>query len=745
MSSFSKYVGNGAQTVFAVNQPMPSYSALEVSLDGVPSTTGFTYNRVNATVTFAVAPDDGIVVKLARVTQVEPIHKFATGAAFTARNVDTNFTQESYRVEELQDNVVGVKELEESVLQAAKDAQHALDTLTTDYVTVGTFAAGYNAIQHVKQTLRFSDGHDYGWTGVFPKVVAAGSTPTPLGSGGWVDRSEVNAVVKRFGFVSEMLAHSNINVGDIVETISHTQIGRGGRRYIACNKADIININGRADLTANDYVDGFGVFLSNDIVLIPVGQPSLDSFGGVSDSVTYSSVGTNSSPNMQALIDYCAKTGYKAKIDAGKYYIFGLQQKSYYSSKDATGGANAPGVEFEGDGRAESLLYTNGADFIDVGTVGYIKISKCSIMSDRVRSTSVGAPQGKCFYSSAGSPYVWATLVDVGVHRFQYGVYSPVGSWGSKFINCEFKYCQTGLKIERCYSGLIEKCFFICQTAIDHSVTITDAITLQDNHFALGSYCDVFGGVDTTIRMYLDTVSICGSNYFEAYAALANAAVIMDFKVTQTATGEISGIYLNASRYSPVIRKMSSVAAGVNTKLRFHGNRYLVTGSPLLWEDDGLGTNTPIYIYDEMPCTKAPSNIKAYNLQKVMSRKAGVAIAQGVTTLAATDIIDSTMLSDSGIIQNGNIYLPVGYYTVSVYVRSNSTATITMNLSKSGVVVPFQIATNGSLTTTTTQILSNPFAGEWAITLTNGLSSGSATLSDICISIIPNRVGSTNL
>lgn len=194
MSSFSKYVGNGAQTVFAVNQPMPPYSALEVSLDGLVETSGFTYNRTNATVTFAVAPADGVVVKLSRVTQVEPLHKFATGAAFTARNVDTNFTQESYRVEELQDNVVGVKELEASVLQASEDAEAALAQLlasSTDYIQVGTFAAGYASLQTVQQTLLHSDGHRYGWTGSFPKTVPAGSTPTPLGAGGWVDRSDV--------------------------------------------------------------------------------------------------------------------------------------------------------------------------------------------------------------------------------------------------------------------------------------------------------------------------------------------------------------------------------------------------------------------------------------------------------------------------------------------------------------------------------------------------------------------------
>jgi hypothetical protein len=194
MSSFSKYVGNGAQTVFAVNQPMPSYSALEVTLDGEVVTVGFTYNRTNATVTFAVAPADGVVIKLSRVTQVEPLHKFATGAAFTARNVDTNFTQESYRVEELQDNVVGVKELEESVLQASEDAEAALAQLlasSTDYIQVGTFAAGYASLQTVQQTLLHSDGHRYGWTGSFPKTVPAGSTPTPLGAGGWIDRTDV--------------------------------------------------------------------------------------------------------------------------------------------------------------------------------------------------------------------------------------------------------------------------------------------------------------------------------------------------------------------------------------------------------------------------------------------------------------------------------------------------------------------------------------------------------------------------
>lgn len=35
------------------------------------------------------------------------------------------------------------------------------------------------------------DGHYYAWAGAFPKIVAAGSTPTPLGAGGWIDRSDL--------------------------------------------------------------------------------------------------------------------------------------------------------------------------------------------------------------------------------------------------------------------------------------------------------------------------------------------------------------------------------------------------------------------------------------------------------------------------------------------------------------------------------------------------------------------------
>ena len=60
------------------------------------------------------------------------------------------------------------------------------------FYRVGTFAAGYT-LTNMRQTLEYS-GHEYSWSGAFPKVVAAGATPSTsggIGAGAWVDRTDV--------------------------------------------------------------------------------------------------------------------------------------------------------------------------------------------------------------------------------------------------------------------------------------------------------------------------------------------------------------------------------------------------------------------------------------------------------------------------------------------------------------------------------------------------------------------------
>lgn len=60
------------------------------------------------------------------------------------------------------------------------------------YYRVGTFDAGYTLTNN-RQTLAYGNV-EYSWSGAFPKVVAAGSTPATsggIGSGGWIDRTDV--------------------------------------------------------------------------------------------------------------------------------------------------------------------------------------------------------------------------------------------------------------------------------------------------------------------------------------------------------------------------------------------------------------------------------------------------------------------------------------------------------------------------------------------------------------------------
>lgn len=61
------------------------------------------------------------------------------------------------------------------------------------FYRVGTFADGYT-LTNMRQTLEY-DGNEYGWNGVFPKVVSAGSTPETSGGVSelaWVFRSDAS-------------------------------------------------------------------------------------------------------------------------------------------------------------------------------------------------------------------------------------------------------------------------------------------------------------------------------------------------------------------------------------------------------------------------------------------------------------------------------------------------------------------------------------------------------------------------
>lgn len=106
------------------------------------------------------------------------------------------------------DNQITAHEAEHDAQISAHEAEHDAQMLSFEndfdgrlagmaFTRVGTFTTGAT-LTDMRQTLLWEvsqggDGHEYGWAGAFSpsgKVVAAGSSPTPVSAGNWVDRTE---------------------------------------------------------------------------------------------------------------------------------------------------------------------------------------------------------------------------------------------------------------------------------------------------------------------------------------------------------------------------------------------------------------------------------------------------------------------------------------------------------------------------------------------------------------------------
>lgn len=606
----------------------------------------------------------------------------------------------------------------------------------------GSFEAGGTLVNANDVLLQERTGK--GYTGPAGPV-AAGTDPA---SGGFVDRS--GFIVKRYTCTDDMIADATLAAGMYVETMSRYRTLSGGAAQYAIYAATTKpNINGRTDLAASDYVDGYGCFtLANGLVAIPVSPPSFRRWGAISDCVSYFSNhprGTDSSANVQALIDFCGKTAQRCYVEAGKYHAKNLVQRRVYTADVNAGSGSIPNVVFCGDGMSSSLIYTYGSDFIDLVDVYEIDMEHLTVCSDSKRTPVAGEPQGRGIFSSAAGNWVHARLRKMELQLFEYGVYSPNGSWRSDFDSVSFKFCKTGLKLERLYNSSVRYCNFICQTAIDATAYTIANFDMTHNHFALGTYCAIFGGgtlTDTTLKLYnIDSIYM-NNNYMEAYDALSNNSIIMDLKATVVARGTISNNHINCGSNSPIIRRMSGTAANFNTLLKFSCNRYICSGNPRIWEDDG-STNLPVFIFDDFPCTQG-SKVIAMNQQFVSSRKSNVSIATGQTTVVLTDIIETKGVGDQQIISSGDLVLPgIGYYEIHTWTRYTSTADITLRLSRSGTVIDLKLAASGTGSLSSSAMIPNTFLGPWTVTLVNGLASGTATLGDLMINIVPMKVSNT--
>lgn len=153
------------------------------------------------------------------------------------------------------DAQISAHEVEHDAQIAAHEVEHdnQMQSFETDFygrlagmafTRVGSFTTGAT-LTDMRQVLVWEaaqggDGYEYGWTGTFPKVVAAGATPATsggVGAGAWVDRTDVTLR----GYVQDttIITFKNDSYGSAVDNmiagrvngIAGTVVHRAGNIY----------------------------------------------------------------------------------------------------------------------------------------------------------------------------------------------------------------------------------------------------------------------------------------------------------------------------------------------------------------------------------------------------------------------------------------------------------------------------------------------------------------------------------
>ena len=188
------------------------------------------------------------------------------------------------------------------------------------FYRAGTFSAGYT-LTNMRQTLEYSS-HEYSWSGAFPKVVAAASTPETsggIGAGAWVDRTDVVLRVelisddglKLIGSCSSISALRNAE-----PTIDKQQIAVSGY-YTKNDGAGGVFWHDAADLTSVD--DGGAVIVTTGGKrwkrLLTNFEVTSKQFGCKADD------STDDSNTLQKFFDFVGATGATGIISLGVHKI----------------------------------------------------------------------------------------------------------------------------------------------------------------------------------------------------------------------------------------------------------------------------------------------------------------------------------------------------------------------------------------------------------------------------------------
>lgn len=244
--SYQEVVADGSLLRINLSFPYFSDSDVYLRIEGEDiSSTGhalYTWELSNNVITITPAVTAGYkVVVYRRTATTEMLNIYGQNAQFSESSMDENFTQLLYLSQEYMEQGSGVEIISE-VKFIRSDAynnyyrlvlndgsttpEFAIPKAIAEGATVGTFAAGCT-LSNVGDTALHSDGHIYGWTGSFPHTIVAGSSPTPLGAGYYVDRSDVT-LRTQLSRVHTLLAQTGyMGLSDIVSVKDFAAIGDG--------------------------------------------------------------------------------------------------------------------------------------------------------------------------------------------------------------------------------------------------------------------------------------------------------------------------------------------------------------------------------------------------------------------------------------------------------------------------------------------------------------------------------------
>lgn len=168
------------------------------------------------------------------------------------------------------------------------------------YIPVGTFAAGCTVSQANGVV---SDGSSYWrWDGALPKTVTAGSSPTPVGVGGWFLvsdyglRNEIVTTVATFNSVADASSALGLVVGKYVEVLDY--YGGANRNNSGKMLFEVV-VNGTGTVDGGSIIQGVGCRLRQ---IFTNGTPRVKQFGARACSLN--GVGFDSFSAFQAALNF---------------------------------------------------------------------------------------------------------------------------------------------------------------------------------------------------------------------------------------------------------------------------------------------------------------------------------------------------------------------------------------------------------------------------------------------------------